>query len=153
MKAVSECITVYEALTRQMLSGTWTISLALYTKAQTLDRYYHIYQLLNEYEPERSRGYRARFCYNLQVCSTLWGGVSKERRIIGRGYTQACRRNDGEKDMDIDLIGIIFVALAVIAGAFLKSFVDDFRYHRYTNLRDWINSFNPRKKPKYRKRL
>ena len=74
MKAVSECITVYEALTRQMLSGTWTISLALYTKAQTLDRYYHIYQLLNEYEPERSRGYRARFCYNLQVCSTLWGG-------------------------------------------------------------------------------
>ena len=153
MKAVSECITVYEALTRQMLSGTYTISLALYTKAQTLDRYYHIYQLLNEYEPERSRGYRARFCYNLQVCNTLWGGVSKERRIIGRGYTQACRRNDGEKDMDIDLIGIIFTALAVIAGAFLKSLVDDFRYHRYTNLRDWINSFNPRKKPKYRKRL
>ena len=153
MKAVSECITVYEALTRQMLSGTYTISLALYTKAQTLDRYYHIYQLLNEYEPERSRGYRARFCYNLQVCNTLWGGVSKERRTVGRGYTQACRRNDGEKDMDIDLIGIIFTALAVIAGAFLKSLVDDFRYHRYTNLRDWINSFNPRKKPKYRKRL
>ena len=55
--------------------------------------------------------------------------------------------------MDIDLIGILFTALAVIVGVFLKSLIDDFRYHRYTNLRDWIRSFSPTKKPKYRKRL
>ena len=77
---VREQITVFDAISRQILSGTWSISLALYTKAQTLDRYYHIYQLLNEYEPERARGYRARFCYNLQICSTLWGGVSRKWR-------------------------------------------------------------------------
>ena len=79
---VSERITVFEAITRQILSGTWTISLAMYTKAQTLDKYYHIYQLLNEYEPSRSRGYRARFCYNLQVCSTLWGGYLKNGELL-----------------------------------------------------------------------
>ena len=55
--------------------------------------------------------------------------------------------------MDIDLIGILFTALAMIVGGFLKSLIDDFRYHRYTNLRDWICSFKPTKKPKYRKRL
>ena len=79
---VREQITVFDAITRQILSGTWTISLALYTKAQTLDRYYHIYQLLNEYEPERARGYRARFCYNLQICSTLWGGYLENGEVL-----------------------------------------------------------------------
>ena len=55
--------------------------------------------------------------------------------------------------MGIDLLGILFTALAVIVGVFLKSLIDDFRYHRYTNFRDWIRSFNLAKKPKYRKRL
>ena len=76
MSKVLHPMTVYEAITRQMLAGCWSATLALFDRAQTLDRYYHIYQLLNEYEPERSRGYRARFCYNLHVCSVLWGGVS-----------------------------------------------------------------------------
>ena len=46
----------------------------MFPKAFTLDMYYHIYQAVEEYEPERTYGYRIRICANMQICSDLLGG-------------------------------------------------------------------------------
>ena len=69
-----KAITTYEAITQQKLTNQWGATLAMFPKAFTLDVYYHIYQAVEEYEPERSYGYRKRICANMQICSDLWGG-------------------------------------------------------------------------------
>ena len=92
---------IYDAITEQKMHGVWNISLALSQRMQTLDFYYRIYQALEEYEPQRAHGYRARFCYNLQICSTLWGGVSKGRFGARYRHAQECRQNDGTSNMDL----------------------------------------------------
>ena len=92
---------IYDAITEQKMRGVWNISLALSQRMQTLDFYYHIYQALEEFEPERTHGYRARFCYNEQICSTLWGGVSKVWNTARYRHSQKCHQNDGADGMDM----------------------------------------------------
>ena len=80
---IVKAISTYEAITRQKLTGQWAASLQLFPKAYTLDIYYHIYQAVEEYEPERSYGYRKRICANAQICSELWdGGYLKKGETI-----------------------------------------------------------------------
>ena len=99
--SVKEIITTYEAIKRQKLANQWSTSLAMFPKAFTLDIYYHIYQAVEEYEPERSYGYRKRICTNSQICSDLWGGVSKERNAVIGGSAE--RRNEGNGVKSIGL--------------------------------------------------
>lgn len=76
-----KAITTYEAITRQKLANQWSATLAMFPKAFTLDMYYHIYQAVEEYEPERTYGYRKRVCSNIQICSDLWGYLKKEETL------------------------------------------------------------------------
>lgn len=80
---VVKAITTYEAITQQKLANQWSATLAMFPKAFTLDVYYHIYQAVEEYEPERTYGYRKRICANMQICSDLWGGgyLKKEETL------------------------------------------------------------------------
>lgn len=89
-----KAITTYEAITQQKLTGQWAASLALFPTAFSLDIYYHIYQAVEEYEPERSYGYRKRICANAQICSELWGGgyLKKEETLSEDLLRQAIRK-------------------------------------------------------------
>ena len=123
-------ITIFEAITKQRVAGVWNISLALTQRAQTLDYYYRIYQALLEFEPERKRGYRERICYNLQICSELWGGVSKVWNVPRYRYSQARRCRNGETGMDLslnDILGFLGVALFWLLGLYLYGKGKDFR--------------------------
>lgn len=106
---VVKAITTYEAITRQKLANQWSATLAMFPKAFTLDVYYHIYQAVEEYEPERTYGYRKRICANMQICSDLWGGVSKEGRNAFRDYGEACDRSDGVGSIRLGYGGVVLV--------------------------------------------
>ena len=71
---MKDAITTYQAIKQQKLTDQWSVSLALFPKAFTLDVYYHIYQAVEEYEPDRTYGYRKRICANAQISNELWGG-------------------------------------------------------------------------------
>jgi len=101
-----KAITTYEAITQQKLTKQWRATLAMFPKAFTLDVYYHIYQAVEEYEPERSYGYRKRICANMQICSDLWGGVSKERRNAFRGYVKGCDKSNGIDSVCLGYVGV-----------------------------------------------
>ena len=77
-----KAITTYEAITRQKLANQWSATLAMFPKAFTLDMYYHIYQAVEEYEPERTYGYRIRICANMQIRCDLWGGDLKKEETL-----------------------------------------------------------------------
>ena len=106
---VKQAITTYEAITRQKLTNQWSATLAMFPKAFTLDVYYHIYQAVEEYEPERTYGYRKRICANMQICSDLWGGVSKEGRNAFRGCVKASDRSDGVDSVCLGYGGVVQV--------------------------------------------
>ena len=101
-----KAITTYEAITQQKLTDQWSATLAMFPKAFTLDVYYHIYQAVEEYEPERSYGYRKRICANMQICSDLWGGVLKERGNAFRGYVKGCDKSDGIDSIRLGYVGV-----------------------------------------------
>ena len=104
-----KAITTYEAITQQKLTNQWSATLAMFPKAFTLDVYYHIYQAVEEYEPERTYGYRKRICANMQICSDLWGGVSKEGRNAFRGYVKGCDKSDGVNSVCLGYAGVVQV--------------------------------------------
>ena len=104
-----KAVTTYEAITQQKLTNQWSATLAMFPKAFTLDMYYHIYQAVEEYEPERTYGYRKRICANMQICSDLWGGVSKERRNAFRGYVKGCDKSDGINSACLGYVGVVQV--------------------------------------------
>lgn len=107
--AAVKAITTYEAITQQKLANQWSATLAMFPKAFTLDVYYHIYQAVEEYEPERTYGYRKRICANMQICSDLWGGVSKERRNAFRGYVKGSDKSDGIDSIRLGYVGVVQV--------------------------------------------
>lgn len=76
-----KAITTYEAITRQKLANQWSATLAMFPKAFNLDVYYHIYQAVEEYQPERTYGYRKCVCSNMQICSDLWECLKKEETL------------------------------------------------------------------------
>ena len=104
-----KAVTTYEAITQQKLANQWSATLAMFPKAFTLDVYYHIYQAVEEYEPERTYGYRKRICANMQICSDLWGGVSKEKRNAFRGYVKGCDKSDGIDSIRLGYAGVVQV--------------------------------------------
>ena len=91
---IVKAISTYEAITQQKLTGQWAASLALFPTALSLDTYYHIYQAVEEYEPERSYGYRKRICANAQICSALRGVgyLKKEETLSEDLLVQAIRK-------------------------------------------------------------
>ena len=76
-------ISTYDAITQQKSAGMWNSSLALSPgRMGTLDFYYKIYELVLKYEPQKTRGYRSRICYNEQIIKSLWGGYLKTGTML-----------------------------------------------------------------------
>lgn len=57
-------MTYYQFITLQQEAGLWELCMKAFPKAQTLDFFYRIYQIVLEDEPERKYGYRKRICSN-----------------------------------------------------------------------------------------
>ena len=51
--------------------------------------------------------------------------------------------------MGLSWYELLFVLLVVLSGAFVKMLVDDIRYHRFTNFREWFAKFRPRSRRKH----
>ena len=127
-------ISTYDAITQQKSAGMWNSSLALSPgRMGTLDFYYKIYELVLKYEPQKTRGYRSRICYNEQIIKSLWGGVSKDRNNVGHLYPKGCLQRDGENYMDINLEDIIKAVVFIVAwivGLFLYGISQKYRRKR-----------------------
>ena len=84
-------MTKHEFVIRQQEAGLWEPCQALFTKAQTLDKYFRVYELVNILEPGREHGYKKRLCgfeqcdrYNIDAILEQLNLQEIDQNLIGK---------------------------------------------------------------------
>ena len=68
--------TYYEAIYELKEAGLWIDCMAMFDRAWTLDFYFRLYQLVQQYEPEHKYGYAQRIVSDSMIISQMGGGDS-----------------------------------------------------------------------------
>ena len=68
--------TYYEAIYELKEAGLWMDCMAMFDRAWTLDFYFRLYQLVQQYEPEHKYGYAQRIVSDSMIISQMGGGDS-----------------------------------------------------------------------------